>query len=317
MSAFGPFGWTADRLPELAGKTFLITGGNSGIGLEAARILGVRGGLVVILCRNPKKATDALASLKRTAPRGKFETAALDLADLASVREAARSLAAKFDRIDALVLNAGVMMIPRRTLTADGFETQFGVNHLGHFALAALLAEKVEAAPAGRFVSVASIAHKFALRLRFDDPSFERGYTPARVYAHSKLADLVFSLELNRRLVAGGRRARAYACHPGYSATNLQSSGPGRMAAAAMAPLNRLVAQSADKGALPTALCAAGKEAEPGKYYGPTGFMDMTGPVGEAKIARQATDAEAGRRLWEISEHLTGVQWRLFESQAA
>lgn len=317
MTDFGPQGWTADRLPDLSARTFVVTGGNSGIGLEAARMLGVRGGRVVILCRNPKKATDALAALKRTAPRGRFEATALDLADLASVRAAAASLSASLPRIDALVLNAGLMMIPTRTVTADGFETQFGVNHLGHFALAALLAEKVEAAPAGRFVSVASVAHKFAPGFRWNDLMFERGYTPARVYAQSKLADLVFALELDRRLVAAGRRARAYACHPGYSATNLQSTGPGALAAAAMAPLNRLIAQSADKGAVPTVLCAAGAEAEGGGYYGPTGLFEMKGPVGVARMTRHARDAEAGARLWAQSELLTGVRWTIFEGVPA
>lgn len=317
MTGFGPKGWTADRLGDLSGRTFVVTGGNSGIGLEAARMLGVRGGRVVLLCRNPKKATDALAALKRTGPRGVYESAPLDLADLASVRGCAADLSKRLGKIDALVLNAGLMMIPKRTMTADGFEMQFGVNHLGHFALAALLAEKVEAAPAGRFVSVASAAHKFARGFRWNDLMFERFYTPARVYAQSKLADLVFALELDRRLVAAGKRSRAYACHPGYAATNLQSTGPGALAAAAMAPLNRLVAQSADKGALPTVLCAAGAEAEGGKYYGPTGFLELTGPVGLARMTRYARDAEAGARLWTQSEHLTGVRWSIFESVAA
>ena len=317
MTIFGPKGWTADRLPELSGKTFVITGGNSGIGFEAARMLGARGGRVVILCRNPKKASDAIDALTRAAPEGGFETATLDLSDLTSVRNCAKALSKHAPKIDALVLNAGIMMIPKRTVTADGFETQFGVNHLGHFALAALLSPCVDAAPAGRFVSVASVAHKFARGFRWDDLMFERFYTPARVYAQSKLADLVFALELNRRLVASARKARAYACHPGYSATNLQSTGPGALAAAAMAPMNRLIAQSAEKGALPTVLCAAGVEAEPGGYYGPTGFFDMTGPVGPASMTRFARDAEAGAKLWARSLQLTGASWSILEGAAA
>lgn len=314
MTAFGAKGWTSDRLPDLSKQTFVITGGNSGIGLEAARMLGARGGRVVILCRNPKKASDAIDTLKRSATSGTFEAAPLDLADLGSVRDCAAALRKRLPKIDALILNAGIMMIPRRTVTADGFETQFGVNHLGHFALAALLSASVEAAKAGRFVSIASVAHKFARGFRWDDLMFERGYTPARVYAQSKLADLVFALELNRRLVASKKTARAYACHPGYSATNLQTTGPGALAAAAMAPMNRLIAQGADKGALPTVLCAAGEEAEPGKYYGPTGFFEMTGPVGEASMTRFARDTDAGAQLWTRSQQLTGVRWSIFES---
>ncbi len=312
LSAVGPKGWTADRLPRLDGKTFVVTGGNSGIGFEAARILGARGGAVTILCRNPDKAAEAVSSLKSAAPEGAFEAVAIDLASLASINSAAAALGKRLRKIDALILNAGIMMIPTRTVTADGFETQFGVNHLGHFALAGLLAERVEAA-AGRFVSVASIAHKFAFGFRFDDLMFERGYRPARAYAQSKLADLVFALELNRRLEASGAKARAYACHPGYSATNLQSTGPSRLAAALMRPMNSFIAQSADKGALPTVLCAAGVEAVPGGYYGPRGFSEMTGPVGEASMTRFARDEDAARRLWEISETLTGVKWPIFE----
>lgn len=316
MAAFGPRGWTADRLPDLAGKNFVITGGNSGIGFEAARMLGARGGAVTILCRNPEKAAGAVKALAAAAPEGAFDAAPLDLASLSSIKAAASALSKRLGKIDALVLNAGLMMIPTRTVTADGFETQFGVNHLGHFALAGLLAERVEAA-GGRFVSVASIAHKFAFGFRFDDLMFERGYRPARAYAQSKLADLVFALELNRRLEAAGAKARAYACHPGYSATNLQSTGPSRLAAALMRPMNSFIAQSAGKGALPTVLCAAGAEAAPGRYYGPRGLYDMTGPVGEASMTRFARDKDAARRLWEISEALTGVRWAISEGARA
>lgn len=317
MSDFGAPGWTVERLPDLAAKTFVITGGNSGIGFEAARVLGERGGAVVILCRDMKRADIAVGQLRRKAPAAQFTSAPLDLSDLASVRAAADALKSRLPAIDALILNAGIMMIPTRTVTADGFETQFGVNHLGHFALAALLADKVEAAPAGRFVSVASIAHKFARGFRWDDLMFERGYASGRAYAQSKLADLVFALELNRRLVAGGHKARAYACHPGYSATNLQSTGPGRFAAATMAPFNRYLAQSAAAGAVPTVLCAAGVEAEPGGYYGPTAQFEMKGPVGGARMTRYTRDEEAARKLWDISEKLTGVRWTLFDKAPA
>lgn len=305
---FGAKGWSSGQLPDLKGKTYLITGGNSGIGLEAARVLGAKGARVVILCRNPEKAQTALADLKKSASAGAYETIALDLSSLASVRAAAAEARKRFPKIDALILNAGIMMTPKRALTADGFETQFGVNHLGHFALAAALADLVEAA-GGRFVSVSSIMHKYAPRVRIDDPNFERGYTPVGAYANSKLADLVFALELDRRLKKSGSKASAYACHPGYSDTNLQTTGPSKLIGVLMKPATMLFSQPAAKGALPTVLCAAGAQAEPGGYYGPNGWREMTGPVDRASATRAARDEKHGAELWALSEKLTGAKW--------
>jgi NAD(P)-dependent dehydrogenase (short-subunit alcohol dehydrogenase family) len=307
---FGARGWTADRLPELGGKTCVVTGANSGIGYEAARMLGARGATVFVLARNRAKAEAALESLKKAAPKGAFEFTPLDLQSLASVREAAAGVRRRVKTIDALIFNAGIMMLPKRELTADGFETQFGVNHLGHFALGGLIADLVESA-GGRFVSVASIAHRYSQGIRFDDVNLERGYTAIGAYTQSKLANLMFALELDRRLAAAGKKSRAYVCHPGYSDTNLQSTGPSRIAAAVFKPLTAMLSQPASKGALPTVLCAAGAEAKPGRYYGPNGFREMTGPVGEASVARRARDANAATRLWELSEKLTGVKWGL------
>lgn len=304
---FGRGGWTADSLPDLNGKTYVITGANSGIGFEAARMLGEKGAACVMLCRNPAKADEAKTALEKAAPQGRFAVTQMDLADLSSVRAAAGAVGAAHPKIDGLLNNAGIMMPPKRELTKDGFELQFGVNHLGHFLLSALLAKNVEAAN-GRFVSVASIAHKFAPKFRFDDITFENGYSPGRSYAHSKLANLSFALELNRRLEAAGKKARAFACHPGYSETNLQSTGPGAISAAVMKPLTFAFSQTAEKGALPTVLCAAG-EAEPGGYYGPTGLLDMTGPVDRARYTRRAKDADDAKRLWDLSVSQTGAEW--------
>lgn len=315
LSQFGAGGWSPDQLPDLSGKVYLITGGNSGIGLEASRMLGAKGARVAILCRNPEKASAALADLKKRAPTGEFETIALDLSSLSSVRAAAAEARKRFKKIDALVCNAGIMMTPKRTLTADGFETQLGVNHLGHFALAAELCDLVEAA-SGRFVSTASLMHKYAPRLELDDPSFERGYTATGAYANSKLANLSFGLELDRRLKKAGRRARAYVCHPGYSATNLQHTGPSKIVAAVMAPLTALMSQPAAKGAVPTVLCAAGAEAEPGVYYGPTGFQEMTGAVDRASVAAAARDETAAAGLWALSEKLTSSRWAILPNGA-
>lgn len=313
---FGPKGWTPDRLPGLSGKNFVITGGNSGIGFEAARMLGERGATVAILCRNKAKAEAAVADLKQKAGAGTYDYVLLDLADLSSVRIAAEKIRVRFKKIDGLVNNAGIMMVPRRELTADGFETQFGVNHLGHFAFAALLSDLVETA-SGRFVTVASLVHHYCPKIPFDNLMLERGYRPMRAYAQSKLANLMYALELNRRLESSGCKARAYACHPGYSDTNLQTTGPSRLIGALSKPFNAILAQPASKGAIPTVLCAAGAEAEPSGYYGPTGFQDISGPVGPARIARQARDESAAAHLWEISRTLTGVEWPILKKRAA
>lgn len=309
---FGPEGWLPARLPDLSGKTIFITGGNSGIGKEAARMLGARGARVTLFSRNREKAASAVRDLEARAPEGAFDYIPLDLADLSSVRAAASEARNRCDKIDALINNAGIMMTPRREITADGFELQFGVNHLGHFALAGLLSDLVEAA-GGRFVAVSSLMHHYAPKLRLDDLMHERGYSPVRAYAHSKLANLVYALELNRRLERRGARARSYACHPGYADTNLQSTGPSLLMALMMKPATALFSQPADRGAIPTVLAAAGAEAEAGGYYGPTGFQDMKGPVDRAGVARQARDEKAARRLWEQSEKLTGVIWPIFE----
>ncbi len=308
---FGAKGWTPERLPDLARKVFAITGGNSGIGYEAARMLGAKGAAVTILCRSKDKAETAVASLEAAAPAGKFDYVLLNLADLSSVRLAAKTLRERRAKIDGLINNAGIMALPKRELTADGFETQFGVNHLGHFAFAGLLSDLVEAA-SGRFVVVASSVHHFG-RLDFDNLMLDRGYTGSRAYAQSKLANLIFALELNRRLENAGCKARCYACHPGYAATNLQSTGPSRLVAGILRPMNAIFAQSAEKGAIPTVLCAAGVEAEAGHYYGPRGAAELTGPVREARIARQAKNESVAAHLWETSETLTGVAWPILK----
>lgn len=311
---FGRGGWTDERLPDLSGRTILITGGNSGIGFEAARMLGARGATVAILCRNKEKGERALADLERAAPAGRFSFISMDLSDLSWVRLAAKQAREAFDSVDALVCNAGIMMTPKRTLTADGFELQFGVNHLGHFAFAGLLSDLVEKA-AGRFVTVSSIMHKYGA-IAFGDLMLERGYSPVRAYGQSKLANLVHALELDRRLKQHGCAASSLACHPGYSDTNLQSTGPSAMLAAMMRPMTAMFSQPAAKGALPTVLCAAGEEAKAGGYYGPKGFREFTGPVGAASPSARARYKNSGERLWAESERLTGVAWPIFERGA-
>lgn len=303
---FGPQGFTeADIQPQL-GKTYAITGANSGIGLEAARYLGRAGATVLLLCRQPQKAAAAVADLERTDPQGAYRAVSLDLASLKSVNRAADEVAMLAPALDALILNAGVMFPPKRQLTEDGFELQFGVNFLGHFALAARLHGNVLAAE-GRHVWVSSIAHHYARSIPFEDLDWSRRYSPLRSYAVSKLADLMGGIELQRRLTAAGSPVTSFIAHPGYSDTNLQYSGPGRIAAMIARPLNALIAQPAAKGALPSVLCATSPLAEPGRLYGPTGLRELKGPVREAVIKPQALNEAAAKRLWTVAEEKTGI----------
>ncbi|NHK28849.1 SDR family NAD(P)-dependent oxidoreductase [Parvularcula flava] len=307
-------GWTPGSLPDQNGKVFVITGGNSGIGLEAARMLGRRCATVVLLCRSLPRANEAIEDLRRTSPANcDYSAIECDLADLASVAAAAQKVRSEHDRIDALINNAGIMMVPERTLTKDGFEMHFGTNHLGHFALSAHLSDLVEAS-GGRFVTISSIAAERARQIDFEDPNAENQYSPMRAYAQSKLANLMFAIELQRRLTINGSKATSHACHPGVSDTNIAVTGPSQMMRLAMMPFLTLFAQTASRGAIPTVLAAAAKEAEPlgpeQGYYGPTGFQKLGGRVDRAEIKPQALDEEAGRRLWAMSEAMTGVSWR-------
>ena len=299
--------WTPDRLPDLEGKRYLITGGNSGIGLEAAKILAGKGADIVIACRNPAKAEAAVKAID-AAGKGEVDSIELDLSSLASVRKAVEAVRARYDRLDGLVANAGIMQTPE-TRTVDGFELQLATNHLGHFLLTALLFDLVEKAE-GRITVVSSIAHKLG-RINFDDLMLEESYDPTRAYGQSKLANMLFAQELARRLEAAGSPVMANACHPGYSATNLQSTGPEGFLVGLYGVLNRVWAQSPYKGAIPTVLAVAGEEAESGGYYGPVKFMDSLGPVGNARIAGRGRKRDTAEELWRRSEELVGVTWAL------
>lgn len=307
-TAFGPKGFTTDDIPDLSGKTYAITGGNSGIGLEAARHMGRRGARILLLCRSMDKAGIAAADLRKSAPQGHYETIPLDLSRLTSVRGAAEAISSQHEKLDGLINNAGLMFVPKRTLTEDGFEMHFGVNVLGHFALNALLADLVENAD-GRFVSVSSIAHHYAKGLPFDDLSLTSGYSPMKAYAISKLANLIYAFELQRRLAAQGKKAISVACHPGYSATNLQSTAPGPIATLLMKPMNAFLAQPATAGALPTVLAATSPDAVAAGFYGPTGARQFKGPVAVVPAKPWALDESAGTQLWEAAETLTGEHW--------
>ncbi len=297
--------WTPDRLPDLNGKTYLVTGGNSGIGLETSRMLAAAGADVVIACRNPAKAKKAVARIV-AAGAGIADSITLDLASMDSVREAAAEFRARYDRLDALINNAGIMQTPR-TRTVDGFELQFATNHLGHFLLAGLLFDLVEKVD-GRIVTVSSIGHRFG-SIHPDDVMLHEDYTPTKAYTQSKLANVMFTLELDRRLRSSGSKVRSIACHPGYSATNLQETGPSGVLTCVYKVTNGLMAQSARKGAIPTVLAAAGVEARSGGYYGPRFMSETRGPVGNAEVAKHARDEKTARRLWELSEILVNFRW--------
>ncbi|MEL7043393.1 MAG: SDR family oxidoreductase [Pseudomonadota bacterium] len=297
--------WTPDKLPDLSGRRYLITGGNSGIGLEAAKILARKGADILIACRNPSKAETAVGEID-AAGMGSTDSVALDLSSLASVRAAAAEVRSRYESLDGLVNNAGIMQTPQ-TRTEDGFELQLATNHLGHFLLSRLLFDLVERA-SGRITVVSSIAHKFG-RINLKDLMFEESYDPTRAYGQSKLANMLFAQELSRRLEAANSPVMVNACHPGYSNTNLQSTGPEGFLVALYGVLNRVWAQSSYKGAIPTVLAVAGEEADSGGYYGPVKFMDSLGPVGNARIAGRGRSRKTAAELWTRSEELVGETW--------
>ena len=300
--------WKPDQLPDLTGKTYVITGGNSGIGLEAARMLGRAGADLILACRSLDKAETARRDLEGDV-RGRVDVVELDLSDLSSVRAAATEVRRITQKIDGLINNAGIMQTPQRK-TRDGLELQVGTNHLGHFLWTSLLLDLVEAAK-GRVVVVSSIAHKFGSLEELDDLMSENGYTPSRAYARSKLANLMFALELDHRLKKNGNDAICIACHPGYSNTNLQSTGPTGVLSFLYALTNPLLSQSSHAGAIPTVLAAAGKEARRGAYYGPTKMSEARGPVGDAIVATHALNRGAARKLWSDSENLVDEPFKL------
>ncbi len=301
--------WTADRIADQSGRTFIVTGGNSGLGFETTRQLAAHGGRVVLAARSEAKGLDAVARIKAAQPDAAVEFRALDLADLDSVRDFAAAMLADGIGVDVLINNAGVMFPPRR-LTPQGFESQFATNHLGHFALTGLLFDTIRHGQDPRVVTVSSGEHKGG-SIHFDDLTGERSYSPRAFYQQSKLANVLFGRELDRRVRAAGIEVRSVLAHPGYAATNLQSSGPTGLGRQLMKVTNRVFAQSAEMGALPQLYAAVDPAAQSGRYYGPGGFMELRGYPAEVEPAPAAKNEETARRLWEVSEQLTGVTWKL------
>jgi NAD(P)-dependent dehydrogenase (short-subunit alcohol dehydrogenase family) len=298
--------WTAKDIPDQSGRLAVVTGANSGLGLVTARELARSGAAVVLAARNTPKGEQAAASINEAVPGADVRVQELDLADLGSVRSFAETLDS--DRLDLLINNAGLMAPPRR-LTKDGFESQFGTNHLGHFALTGLLMPRLLAASEPRVVTVSSTAHR-AGQIDFDDLQRERKYNNWRAYGQSKLANLMFCFELQRRATEAGTSLKSMAAHPGYARTNLQFAAPTTRDKAVMAVTNLLFAQSAEMGALPTLYAATFPDLPGGTFVGPGGLMEQRGHPKVVTAAGKAYDEDTWRRLWEISEELTGVHYQ-------
>jgi len=300
--------WTVEQIPSQAGKTALVTGANSGIGYQAALELARNGAHVLLGCRNAAKGQAALERLMREASGASAEMVLLDMASLASIRAFAVGFAARRIALDLLINNAGVMALPKRELTTDGFERQFGTNHLGHFALTGLLIPELLAAPAPRVVTVASIAHRRG-KIEFDNLQSERSYSPRGAYNTSKLANVMFALELERRARGAGGKLVSIPVHPGVSRTSIIENGmaPTGLVAAIIRVVAAVAFQSDAAGALPTLYAATAPEAKGGEYIGPDGFLGIKGsPVVETPKP-QALDEAVAKRLWTVSEELTGV----------
>jgi NAD(P)-dependent dehydrogenase (short-subunit alcohol dehydrogenase family) len=300
--------WTVQQIPSQTGKTALVTGANSGIGYQAALALARHGAHVLLLCRNVAKGQAALERLHREAPRAAAELVEVDMASLASIRSFAAAFARREIPLDLLINNAGVMALPKREVTVDGFERQFGTNHLGHFALTGLLMPQLLSAPAPRVVTVASLAHRNG-KIDFDNLQSQRGYKPLAAYGESKLANILFARELDQRARAAHSRLLSLAVHPGISMTNILENGPGtrNFRAIVLRILGPIMVQPDAAGALPTLYAATSPDANGGDYIGPDGFQEFKGSPVVVQPRPQALDEVVGKRLWTASEELTGV----------
>lgn len=295
-------GFTDADVPELDNQVFLVTGANTGIGLETARVLAERGARVLLGCRSADKASAAIASIRETAPDASLEHIPLDLGDLDSVRDAA-ALVSKETQLNGLINNAGIMMPPLEH-TAQGYESQFGVNHLGPFALTGLLLPLLTSTEDARVVNTSSIAHR-AGNIHFSDINADRRYSRARRYGQSKLANLLYSMELQRRLEAAGSTVISVGCHPGIADTELSRYMPG--ISRVTAPLVSKFFNTSLEGAWPTLMAATSSEVAGGDYIGPIKRGESAGPAGRAHASRRSRDPELASRLWDLSIEMTGI----------
>lgn len=306
MTSIGTKKWSQADIPDQSGRTVVVTGANTGLGYHTAAALAFHGARVVLAVRNLEKGNAALSRIVAAKPDADITLTQLDLSSLASVRRAAEELRGAYPRIDLLINNAGVMWTPKE-LTADGFELQFGTNHLGHFALTGLLLDHLLKVRGSRVVTVSSLGHRMRAAIHFDDLQWERSYSRIGAYGQSKLANLLFTYELQRRLSAAAAPTVAVAAHPGGSATELARNVP-----RILRPLNMLAPllfQSAEAGALPTLRAATDPTVQGGQYYGPDGLGEQRGHPKLVQSSAQSHDAELQRRLWSVSEELTDVKF--------
>jgi NAD(P)-dependent dehydrogenase (short-subunit alcohol dehydrogenase family) len=302
--------WTAAQIPSQAGKTVLITGANSGIGFQAAVELARHGAHVLLGCRNATKAQAALQRLQSEVPNASAEIVELDMASLASIRAFAAAFAARHIPLDILINNAGIMALPKRELTADGFERQFGTNHLGHFALTGLLMPQLLAAPAPRVITVASLAHRNG-KIDFSNLQSERKYKPWDAYGESKLANILFANELAKRATAAGSKLISVPVHPGVSRTSIVTNGPGfsDLKSKILFTFAKFLTSPDSEGALPTLYAATAPGIQGGQYIGPNGFMEFKGSPTVVQPRANALDQDVAARLWTASEQLTDVTY--------
>ena len=303
--------WTTADIPSQHGKLAIVTGANSGIGYETALALAKAGAQVIIACRTEAKGFAVVKKIRTASPAAKIHFEALDLSDLSSVSAFAKHIKDSNQALHLLINNAGVMAPPKRRVTVDGFELQLGTNYLGHFALTGLLLPLLVKAESARVVQLSSIAHRSG-KIDLDDLQSSRRYKPWPAYSQSKLAMLMFALELQRRSKSNDWGLLSVAAHPGVARTELLANGPGNNSptAVVLRTVGRFFTQTAAQGALPVLMAATSPGVKLGSYYGSTGFMEMTGPPGLAKIAPQSLDKAVAAQLWAVSEKLTGVTFK-------
>ena len=297
--------WTAADVPDQSGRVAIVTGANSGLGFDTAAVLADKGAHVVLAVRSLDKGNQAADRIKTKSPNAVIAVQELDLTSLESVRKAADELRSTHPRIDLLINNAGVMYVPTRETTQDGFDMQFGTNHLGHFALTGQLLDNILPVEGSRVVTVSSFGHRILARIHFDDLQLERKYNRVEAYGQSKLANLLFTYELQRRFKLKGDPTVALAAHPGFADTELMRHLPGFIPDFFWRPF----AQPTDMGALPTLRAATDPGAQGGQYYGPDGIGEVQGSPKAVESSKQSHNEDLQRRLWMVSEELTGVTY--------
>jgi NAD(P)-dependent dehydrogenase (short-subunit alcohol dehydrogenase family) len=300
--------WTLEQVPDLSGKTMVVTGGNSGLGYESVKAFVMKGAEVILTSRSEEKGEEAKSAILKDFPEGKIRVMQLDLSDLESVKRFAGKFLEEYDKLDVLMNNAGIMMTPYHK-TRDGFESQFGVNHLGHFALSGLLLDVLLKTPESRIVNVSSGAHKMG-KMDFSDLQFENGrkYSPMKSYGQSKLSNLLFTYEFQRKLESAQKDNISLAAHPGTSMTNLGRHVEGKLLYKILFPLFKRMSQDQAQGALPQIRASVDPNAKGGEYYGPDGKREMTGFPVLVPSNEASHNLEDAARLWEESEKLTGVK---------